>query len=124
MSRAKAFELLILAVGSGFRARGRPFDTRQGKLDAAKGGEGTLICHAKGIAWLPRPASPLRLTHSPPPIKEPATGLWRVPGIRPQYPVQGKYMAVEPRLLANAIRALAMDAVQAANSGHPGMPMG
>jgi len=33
-------------------------------------------------------------------------------------------MPVEPRLLANAIRALAMDAVQAANSGHPGMPMG
>ena len=33
-------------------------------------------------------------------------------------------MAVEPNMLANAIRALAMDAVQAANSGHPGMPMG
>ena len=29
-----------------------------------------------------------------------------------------------PRMLANAIRALAMDAVEAANSGHPGMPMG
>ena len=28
------------------------------------------------------------------------------------------------RDLANALRALAMDAVQAANSGHPGMPMG
>ena len=28
------------------------------------------------------------------------------------------------REMANAIRALAMDAVQAANSGHPGMPMG
>lgn len=28
------------------------------------------------------------------------------------------------RLLANAIRALSMDAVEAANSGHPGMPMG
>ncbi len=29
-----------------------------------------------------------------------------------------------PTLLANAIRALAMDAVQQANSGHPGAPMG
>ncbi|MDE0249637.1 MAG: transketolase, partial [Gammaproteobacteria bacterium] len=28
------------------------------------------------------------------------------------------------RELANAIRALSMDAVQSANSGHPGMPMG
>ncbi len=28
------------------------------------------------------------------------------------------------RLMADAIRALAIDAVQAANSGHPGMPMG
>ena len=32
--------------------------------------------------------------------------------------------AADVRRLANAIRALAMDAVQAANSGHPGMPMG
>ncbi len=33
---------------------------------------------------------------------------------------------VNPRLrrMANAMRALAMDAVQQANSGHPGMPMG
>ena len=30
----------------------------------------------------------------------------------------------EPRDLANAIRALSMDAVQQANSGHPGAPMG
>ncbi|MET0962322.1 MAG: transketolase, partial [Noviherbaspirillum sp.] len=29
-----------------------------------------------------------------------------------------------PNRMANAIRALAMDAVQKANSGHPGMPMG
>ena len=28
------------------------------------------------------------------------------------------------RVLANAIRALSMDAVQAANSGHPGAPLG
>ncbi len=33
-------------------------------------------------------------------------------------------MTAQPQMLANAIRALAMDAVQAANSGHPGMPMG
>ena len=33
-------------------------------------------------------------------------------------------MAVPTRTLANAIRALSMDAVEAANSGHPGMPMG
>jgi len=33
-------------------------------------------------------------------------------------------MAVPTRTLANAIRALAMDAVEAANSGHPGLPMG
>ena len=32
--------------------------------------------------------------------------------------------AVPARTMANALRALAMDAVQAANSGHPGMPMG
>ena len=31
---------------------------------------------------------------------------------------------VAPQRMANAIRALAMDAVQAARSGHPGMPMG
>ena len=31
---------------------------------------------------------------------------------------------VTPQLMANAVRALAMDAVQKAKSGHPGMPMG
>ena len=31
---------------------------------------------------------------------------------------------VTPRRMANAIRALTMDAVERANSGHPGMPMG
>ncbi len=33
-------------------------------------------------------------------------------------------MTVQQQQMANAIRALSMDAVQAANSGHPGMPMG
>jgi transketolase len=32
--------------------------------------------------------------------------------------------AAEERRIANAIRALSMDAVEAANSGHPGLPMG
>ena len=36
-----------------------------------------------------------------------------------QYP-----MTHNTKDMANAIRALAMDAVQAANSGHPGAPMG
>ena len=31
---------------------------------------------------------------------------------------------IQPSVLANAIRALSMDAVQQANSGHPGAPMG
>ena len=42
-------------------------------------------------------------------------------------PDKGKLPAPrDPHLreLANCIRALAMDAVQAAKSGHPGMPMG
>jgi transketolase len=33
-------------------------------------------------------------------------------------------MPAQTPLMANAIRALAMDAVQQANSGHPGAPMG
>ena len=37
---------------------------------------------------------------------------------------ESRKTAPDTRLLADAIRALAMDAVQAANSGHPGMPMG
>src|ERR1700740_2008327 len=38
--------------------------------------------------------------------------------------VVARTFAPDTVLLANSIRALAMDAVQAANSGHPGMPMG
>ena len=33
-------------------------------------------------------------------------------------------MKLNPKILAHSIRALSMDAVQQANSGHPGMPMG
>jgi transketolase len=37
---------------------------------------------------------------------------------------RGKHVTASFSDCANAIRALAMDAVEAANSGHPGMPMG
>jgi transketolase len=36
----------------------------------------------------------------------------------------GHNAVIDRRTLANAVRALAIDAVQAANSGHPGAPMG
>src|SRR5512137_1648873 len=39
-------------------------------------------------------------------------------------PAPGALSDNSTRTMANAIRALAMDAVQKANSGHPGMPMG
>ena len=41
-----------------------------------------------------------------------------------QHTLQGAALLAPEHIMANAIRALAMDAVQAANSGHPGMPMG
>jgi transketolase len=39
-------------------------------------------------------------------------------------PMEPASMSVTNTSMANAIRALAMDAVQQANSGHPGLPMG
>src|SRR5271156_3080622 len=39
-------------------------------------------------------------------------------------PLKKNHSAVSTHDMANAIRALAMDAVERANSGHPGMPMG
>ncbi|MFN3493513.1 MAG: hypothetical protein ACK40L_03290, partial [Hydrogenophaga sp.] len=39
-------------------------------------------------------------------------------------PAPAASAGASPQAMANAIRALAMDAVQAANSGHPGAPMG
>src|SRR5688500_2108197 len=51
----------------------------------------------------------------------------RMPRSRPVFPrIFEKFLMQTPqrRQLANAIRVLSMDAVQKANSGHPGMPMG
>ena len=62
-----------------------------------------------------RPGAPLVDAPMPPqPIANPMPNEPTKPALAP---------ALE-RDCANAIRALAMDAVQAANSGHPGMPMG
>jgi transketolase len=44
--------------------------------------------------------------------------------ITAENPVSPPTTAAAPHDIVNAIRALAMDAVQKANSGHPGMPMG
>src|SRR5215469_10322552 len=57
------------------------------------------------------------LAPSPEAMTAPLTAPNRLSAARPG-------AVVDTVLLANAIRALAMDAVQAANSGHPGMPMG
>src|SRR5436853_3892009 len=49
---------------------------------------------------------------------------WQVKSrVSPKYFPEQPSMANET-LMANALRALAMDAVQQANSGHPGAPMG
>ena len=36
----------------------------------------------------------------------------------------GIFLKIKHKDLANAVRFLSLDAVEAANSGHPGMPMG
>ena len=65
---------------------------------------------------------PRRLTSRPAPIKD--GGARRRSRIFFPLPTEGNFVDVSTTSLANAIRALSMDAVQAANSGHPGMPMG
>jgi transketolase len=50
--------------------------------------------------------------------------LRRYPAKARRIPFMEQTLQPTQRRLANAIRALAMDAVEAANSGHPGMPMG
>src|SRR4051812_30571115 len=39
-------------------------------------------------------------------------------------PLEKSIMSVNHQSMANAVRALAMDAVEKAKSGHPGLPMG
>src|SRR5690554_5070115 len=51
-------------------------------------------------------------------------GAWTSPGPLPALPKSQELFMPSRRDRANAIRALSMDAVQKANSGHPGAPMG
>src|SRR3984893_4349111 len=55
--------------------------------------------------------------------REPKRGTWRRT-LKHAARSRPKSRMTTRRELANAIRALSMDAVQRANSGHPGMPMG
>jgi len=48
----------------------------------------------------------------------------RAPGVGQSVGQVGASSGLTEKAMADAIRALAMDAVQQANSGHPGMPMG
>src|SRR5215470_8456192 len=62
---------------------------------------------------------------APVPPHSPVGGLVSAPAIAAAAPAQPlPHQDPDHAALANAIRALAMDAVQQADSGHPGMPMG
>ena len=116
------------ALDVGRRVGGRPpcgraLDARQRPLDAADGVKSALVGHGRRHSMTGacgKPQVDPRLTGAPSPIKEPQRRR------RASAPGSSRrsLMAVDPYLLANAIRALSMDAVEAANSGHPGMPMG
>src|SRR5215470_19275411 len=62
---------------------------------------------------------------APVPPHSPVGGLVSAPAIAAAAPAQPlPHQDPDHAALANAIRALAMDAVEQAKSGHPGMPMG
>ena len=65
----------------------------------------------------PSPACPIK-SHAPPPAS-PNCERFLCALIRPSMTISHS-----SHMMASAVRALAMDAVQAANSGHPGAPMG
>ena len=71
--------------------------------------------------WASRQAHSIRSRQPASPANGAAPTAAESPGRRTP---SGALMQPTQRRLANAIRALAMDAVEAANSGHPGMPMG
>src|SRR6266705_3805615 len=79
-------------------------------------------CPAIGNPITPRPMNSILLTA--PPVTR---CLAKKARFTDNYKVLTRFLRPFPYMskdLTNAIRALAMDAVQAANSGHPGMPMG
>src|SRR5436305_12407430 len=81
--------------------------------------------HRKGAGPGSRPWTPLTQMLSTPCPKS-AAGLHPIPARRVSKPhLQDHPMAsVDHSRMANAIRGLAMDAVEKAKSGHPGLPLG
>src|SRR6185437_4871420 len=73
-----------------------------------------------GCAWFGRAAA-LRLTRRAPMLSSAETGLFMNATASA---TAHAATAVSHERMANAIRALAMDAVEKAKSGHPGLPMG
>jgi hypothetical protein len=111
------------------RSAGRPLDAGERRARSGRWREGLdrLTCRPDKRARSPRQAPPgAKVDARVAPFKGAGAGAEsRGPArLIPAAACKGSLLSVEPRLLANAIRALAMDAVQAANSGHPGMPMG
>ena len=107
----------------------RALDPQQGALGAVKGlVEGVQAHCSSGLGMLKPLAKPhLRLREAARKVDAARSSDNRHQTIGQPNPHRGRpsgeFMPTQRRL-ANAIRALAMDAVEAANSGHPGMPMG
>ncbi len=69
-----------------------------------------------------KPSREIEGGHDLPALPPPLT--WRKRPLPMNAHTKEPLVPARNRLMANAIRALAMDAVEAAKSGHPGMPMG
>ena len=84
------------------------------RRSAALGRRRSALTAACRLLSVPRPRA--ALARAAPPSHQKGSYSVEIPELRSRHPDHWKRAA--------ALRVLAMDAVQAANSGHPGMPMG